>query len=180
MVETKKPVLEREYVIPLRRWWLNVPKYERTGKAVKAIKKFIAKHMKVEDRDVRNVRLDVYFNNELWYRGRAHPPAKIKVKARKEGNIVHVTFVETPEIVKFLKAKHARRHQKSEAKAPAPAKSAEAPVEQKTEEQKKEENEKEKSVAQANLKQAEQQAKSQQKVTKVDKAQHPQRMALKK
>lgn len=183
MAETKKPILEREYVIPLRRWWLNVPKYERTGKAVKAIKKFIAKHMKVEDRDVRNVKLDVYFNNELWYRGRAHPPAKIKVRARKEGDIVHVSFVETPKHVTFLKAKHAKLHKKADAKPGQKAEAkTETPAEQKSEEQKKEEQEKEKSVAQANLKQGEQQAKAQKNVTKVDKtqAQHPQRMALKK
>lgn len=183
MPETKSSVLEREYIVPLRRHWLNVPKYERTGKAVKALKQFIAKHMKVPERDVKKVKLDVYFNNELWFRGRAHPPARVKVKARKEGDIVHVSFIETPQHITFLKAKHERRHKKAEEKPTAPpaevrAEKKEEP--QKTEEQKKEEQEKEKAVAEVKLKEAEQAAKAQKHVTKFDKAQHPQRMALKK
>ncbi|MBI3334705.1 50S ribosomal protein L31e [Candidatus Pacearchaeota archaeon] len=171
-------VLEREYVIPLRRHWLHVPHYERTGKAVKAIKQFIAKHMKVPDRDVYKVKLDVYFNNELWFKGRASPPHKIKVKARKEGELVHVTFVQEPKQVTFLKAKHGKRHKKAE----VPVTPAEAPKEtvEKTEEQKTEEKEKEQAVAQQSLKEAKQEVKAQKHVTKVDKAQHPQRMALKK
>lgn len=183
MPETKN--LEREYIVPLRRHWLNVPKYERTGKAIKALKQFIAKHMKVSERDVKKVKLDVYFNNELWFRGRAHPPSKVRVKARKEGDIVHVSFVEMPQHVTFLKTKHARRHTKTEEKPAAPAPQSPSPVsaekkEEKTEEQKKEEQEKEKAVADLKMKEAQQQAKEQKHVTKVDKVQHPQRMALKK
>lgn len=177
MAETK--IIEREYVIPLRRFWVNVPHYNRTSKAIKAIKSFVAKHMKVADRDVDKVKLDVYLNNELWFRGRTNPPSKVKVKVRKEGDLVHVTFFDTPKQVTFLQAKHARRHQKSEKKAPAPA-VKETPVEQKTEEQKVEEKEKEKAVAEQGIKEAEKVAKAQKHVTKVDKATHPQRMALKK
>src|SRR3989338_3997715 len=108
---TKEESLTREYVIPLRRYWLRVPKYERAGKAIKAIKIFIAKHMKVPDRDVDNVRLDVYFNNDIWFRGRKYPPAKVKVKATKEGDIVRVTFADStmPDAVKFIKAKNENR-----------------------------------------------------------------------
>ncbi|MEK6825345.1 MAG: 50S ribosomal protein L31e [Nanoarchaeota archaeon] len=178
MAETKTPVLEREYVIPLRRVFLRVPQYRRTGKAVKAIKEFIAKHMKVEDRDTNKVKLDVFFNNEIWFRGKANPPSKIKVKAKKEGGIVHVTFAETPQIVAFKKLREMKRH--------IPTKKEESPVkteekkEEKTPEQKKDEEEKGKSVEQANLKQADQAAKAQKHTTKPEKAQHPQRMALKK
>ena len=186
MAETKTSVLEREYIVPLRRHWLNVPKYERTGKAIKALKQFIAKHMKVADRDVKKVKLDMYFNNELWFRGRAHPPAKVRVKAHKDGELVHVSFVETPQRVQFEQAKHMRRHTKVSKKAEKPVEErpATAPTEQKTEEQKaqekQEEKEKEQAVAEQKLKEAAQQAKAQKHVTKIDKAQHPQRMALKK
>lgn len=187
MPETKSSALEREYIVPLRRHWLNVPKYERTGKAIKALKNFIAKHMKVIDRDVKKVKLDVYFNNELWFRGRAHPPSKVKVKARKEGDVVHVSFVETPQHIKFLQAKHEKRHKKPGEKPAVSAHQQQpsSPTEkkeeaQKTEEQKKEEREKEKAVAELKLKEAEQQAKAQKHITKVDTAKHPQRMALKK
>ena len=79
MAETKTQTvkemqkLEREYIIPLRSEWRKVANYRRTGRAVKAIKKFIAKHMKVPDRDLDKVKLDMYLNNELWFRGRKKP-----------------------------------------------------------------------------------------------------------
>ena len=50
---------EREYVIPLRKEWRKVANYRRTGRAVKEIKKFIARHMKVPDRDLNKVKLDI-------------------------------------------------------------------------------------------------------------------------
>ena len=42
-----KVTLERTYIIPLRREWLKVPEYKRTNKAVKAIRQFIVRHMKI-------------------------------------------------------------------------------------------------------------------------------------
>lgn len=178
MAEAK--TLEREYVVPLRRHWLGVPHYERTGKAIKAIKIFIAKHMKVEERDIDKVKLDVYFNNNLWFKGRANPPSKVKVKARREGDLVHVTFFDVPEHVTFLKAKHLKIHSKAQAPASTSPSKAEVPAEKKSEEAKTEEKEKEKAVAEHNLKEADKTVKAQSKVAKVEKAQHPQRMALKK
>lgn len=172
--------LERIYTIPLRKVWLRVPHYERTGKSVKEIKKFIAKHMKVQDRDVSKVKLDIYFNNELWFRGRANPPAKIKVKAIKEGDIVKVEFVEVPKHVEFLKSKVDRMHKKAEQKqtqAPSP----EVKKEEKTQEEKKDEVEKEKSVEMQTIKDTEQKVKAQKHTSKVDsKKTQPTRMSLKK
>jgi len=175
-------ILEREYVIPLRREFLKVPIYRRSEKAVKAIKKFIAKHMKVPDRDTDKIKLDMYLNNEIWFRGITNPPSKVKVKARKEGDIVRVDFVEIPAHVKFLKSKHEKRHKKPEAKkeAKAEAKPAETKAEAKTEEQKKDEAEKEKATALLHAKEAKQDANVQKHTTKVEKSQHPTRQALKK
>ena len=175
--------IEREYIIPLRSQWLRVPHYERTGRAIKTIKKFIAKHMKVTDRNTDNVKLDIYFNNDLWFKGRANPPGKIKVKAVKEGDIVKVDFVEIPGYVKFLKAKHEKIHKKSE-KKPEEKKDIkeiipEEKKEERTEEQKKDEVEKEKSVEAMNIKEAELQAKAQKHLTKI-KGPEIHRMALKK
>lgn len=177
----KTSTLEREYIIPLRREIRKVAGYERTSRAIKTIKQFIAKHMKVLERDIKNIKLNIDLNNDVWFRGRRKPPAKVKVKAKKEGDIVHVDFVDVPELVKFNRIKRDKRHKKSE-KKPAP-KVEEKPVEQKTEEQKKEEHKEEKekllSVEQQNLKQAEQQAKEHKHLTQVkDPRFH--RMALKK
>ncbi len=176
MAENK---LEREYIIPLRKYWLRVPQYERTGKAVKAIKNFIAKHMKVADRDLDKVKLDVYFNNDLWFRGRASPPSKIKVKAIKEDGIVKVSFAEEPKQIEFLRKKNEKRHKVADKPSPITPK-AEEKKEEKTEEQKTEEKEKEKSAAESNAKQADMQAKADKHITKASKQSHPQRMALKK
>jgi large subunit ribosomal protein L31e len=183
MADAKTSKLEREYVIPLRSQWLRVPQYERTGRAIKAIKKFIAKHMKVSERNVDNVRLDVYMNNELWFRGRRHPPSKVKVKAVKEGDIVRVTLAETPKHVEFLKAKNERVHKK-EKKSEKPVseeKKEEKPAEQKTPEQMKEESEKEQAVAVEKEREVKQDLKAEKHATKIEKHKtQPRRMALQK
>src|SRR3989344_2502642 len=105
MAETKinTNILEREYTIPLRKEWTKVPSYKRTAKSVKAIKEFIAKHMKVPNRDLDKVKIDSYLNNEVWYRGGGTPPARVTVKAIKSGDEVRVTFVTDPERVKFAR-----------------------------------------------------------------------------
>ncbi len=162
MAEKQTNKLEREYTIPLRREWTKVPSYKRTAKAVKAIKEFIAKHMKVHNRDLDKVKIDSYLNNEVWYRGSSTPPARVTVKAVKTGDVVHVTFVTDPERVKFARERHSRRYMKIDRKVTAP----EVKKEEKTEEQKKDESEKEKSAAITNEKMAEQQARAQKHVPK--------------
>jgi large subunit ribosomal protein L31e len=102
-------ILEREYVINVRKEVLKVPAYKRAKKAVKAIKQFLAKHMKVEDRDLRKVKLDQYLNEEIWQRGIKKPLMRIKVKAKKKAGIVQAELSEIPEFVKFKMAKDAKR-----------------------------------------------------------------------
>ncbi len=101
--KTDEKKLEREYVIPLRKQTNKVPRYKKANKAVKAIKEFLAKHMKVEDRDLNKVKLDKFLNEMVWNRGIRNPPAKIKVKAVKENGIVRVEAVEMPTNIKFKK-----------------------------------------------------------------------------
>lgn len=135
MAETEK-TLERTYVVPLRKEWLKAAHYKRANKAVKALKQFIAKHMKVIDRDIRNVKLDKWVNQELWFRGIKKPLAKIKVIAKKEGEIVNVKLAEEPEYVKFKRMKEEKLERASE----AGVKKAELKEEKKeTAEEKKEE-----------------------------------------
>jgi len=174
MAETSK-TLERKYIIPLRKEWMKVPKYKRTSKGVKSIKEFVAKHMKVEDRDTKKVKLDVYLNNELWFRGCKNPPSKIKVVAKKTGGLVKVELLETPEIIKFLKKRQEKRHKKVAVKAKLKSKEKE----EKKEKEKVEEEEKEKSVEKIHEKIAEQTTKAQKHTTKIHSSQI-QRKALKK
>jgi len=101
--------LEREYVIPLKRNVLKAPQYRRAKKAIRVIREFLVKHMRVEDRDLRKVKIDKYLNNEIWFRGIKKPVNKIKVKAVKKGGIVYVELVDIPEAVKYVMARDAKR-----------------------------------------------------------------------
>ena len=105
MAETKKDKLEREYIIPLRRGWKRVPRYKRANKAIKTIKEFLARHMKIRDRDLKKIKVDRYLNEVVWFRGIKKPPIKIKVKAIKKGDIVRVELSELPVKLKFKKAR---------------------------------------------------------------------------
>lgn len=167
MTEEQTKKIEREYVIPLRREFLKVPGYRRAGRAAKAIKQFIAKHMKVSERDVEKVKLDIYLNNELWFRGKANPPSRIKVKATKEGELVKVALAETPQHIKFAKAKHAKFHLESKKEE-----KKEETKEEKKEvtEEKREEKEKEKAVEKEQMKEAKKDKLAEKHVTKVKEA----------
>lgn len=154
-----KVILEREYIIPLRKEWLKVPEYKRANKAVKAIKQFLARHMKIYDRDLKKIKIDIILNNELRFKGMRKPPAKIKVKAKKfDDNIVRVELSEIPKIIQY---KLDREKKKKEAMDKKVKKEVEKkkPEEKEDEEKVKEKEEKKEAVKEAGLKQAEQQAK---------------------
>lgn len=101
--------LEREYIIPLRRGFLKVACYKKAKRAVHDIKEFLAKHMKVQDRDLNLVKIDSYLNNEIWFRGIKNPMHKIKVKAIKKGGIVYAQLADVPDVVKFKMARDQKR-----------------------------------------------------------------------
>lgn len=105
--QQKTENIEREYTIPLRSKWRLVPRYKKTNKAVKTVKEFLARHMKIRDRDLNKVRIDKFLNEVLWSRGIKNPPAKIKVKATKETDtgIVRAELSDIPEKLKFKKAR---------------------------------------------------------------------------
>ena len=176
-----KVELVREYIIPLRKEWRKGANYKRAGRAIKAIKTFIARHMKVPDRDLSKVKLDQWLNQEVWFRGKKKPPAKLKIKATKEGDIVRVELAELPQFVKFEKAKRERIHKPSD-KPVAPEKPKEEPEkpEEKTEEEKKDEKEKEQSVAEVRARDAKQDSKFQKSAGAKTKQPTHHRLALKK
>jgi len=132
---------EREYIIPLRRAWLKSPKYKRAPKAIKAIKQFIARHMKVEDRDLNKVKINKWLNQEIWFRGIKKPPAKIKVKAVKKEDNVFVELVDIPDKVKFAMAREKKKHEVTKKKK-AEKKKKEEKQKTSDESKKKEESEK--------------------------------------
>ncbi len=126
-----KPILEREYIINLRKEISKAPRYRKAKKAVSAVKKFVVRHMRVQDRDVRLVKIGRWLNEELWRRGIRNPPTRVKIKAMKylEGH-VEVELSELPKKAQFVKA----REEKS--KAVAQKKEEEKKAEEKKEEAK--------------------------------------------
>jgi large subunit ribosomal protein L31e len=163
--ETKKTEkLEREYIIPLRKKVKIVPRYKKTNKAVRTIKEFLVRHMKIRDRDLKKVRIDKYLNEYLWHQGIRHPPIRVKVKAIKEDDLVRVYLAESevPAKLKFKKLREEKitkkakeiiegkkglmeRAKESITSKPSEAKEkAEATTEPEKTEDKKEEKEREK------------------------------------
>ena len=182
--ETKTENLEREYIIPLRKKWAKVPRYKRANKAIKAIKEFLARHMKIRDRDLRKIKIDKYLNETVWFRGIRNPPSKIKVKAIKEHGTgeVRAELSEMPEKIKFKKARLEKRDQKA-AQTPAkkPAEKPEEKLEEQEqiqEEKKEEEKEKKAAVIEAG-KEMEKAAAKQMKKMKSQKIKQPKRQQRK-
>jgi len=183
--ETKQE--ERIYVIPLLKEWSKVPRYKRSKKAIKAIREFLVRHMKIRDRDLNKIRIDKFVNEEVWFRGIKKPPKKIKIKAIKEGDIVRVYLVDFKDKLKFKKAREERgsktaeeKKKDKEAKKAAVEKTEEEKKE-KTEDEIKEEKEKARAGAEAGAKIAERQAKQMKHQTQQQKGpKHQQRKALAK
>jgi len=107
--KTKEDKVEREYIIPLREKSRSVPRYKKTPKAIKTIKEFIARHMKVENRDLNKVKVEKDLNQFLWAKGIRKHPHKIKVKAIKEGENIIVKLVDYPNNLKFKKLREEKR-----------------------------------------------------------------------
>lgn len=182
--QEKQPavILEREYIVPLRKGWLKVPKYKRGAKAVKTLKGFIAQHMKVYDRDLRKIKLDIILNNEIRFKGMKKPPARIKVKAKKfDDGIVRVELVELPPKLKFAKLRGEKKKSKIEEKVKQieAAKKPEKKKE-KEEEESKDTKEKEQASKEETMKIAEKQAKEQKHISKETKITEHKRKALAK
>jgi large subunit ribosomal protein L31e len=74
MVEKLK---EQIYIIPLRAVQ-HTPRWERGKRAMKAIRDFLARHMKSED-----IKLAQNINEAVWERGSHKPPSRIRVRAMK-------------------------------------------------------------------------------------------------
>jgi len=74
MVEKLK---EQIYVIPLRDVQ-HTPRWERGKRAMKAIRDFLAQHMKSEE-----IKIDPSINEAVWARGSHKPPSRVRVRAMK-------------------------------------------------------------------------------------------------
>ncbi len=82
-------VEERFYTIPLGKAWISQRK-KRAPKAVRIVKSFVLKHMKVrteaedEEEEAERLVIDNDVNERLWSRGIEKPPRKIRVRVVKD------------------------------------------------------------------------------------------------
>lgn len=95
--EEEEIVEERIYTVPLSRAWI-MPANKRAPRAVRILKSFITKHMKVgvqketeseEEEEPGKLLVSNEVNLRIWSRGIEKPPRKIRVRAAKdkEGNV---------------------------------------------------------------------------------------------
>lgn len=180
--QEKKPELEREYIISVRKRILKVPRYKRAKRAINTIKEFLAKHMKVEGRDTRKVKIDKYLNEEVWFRGIKKPLTKVKVKAKKVEGIVYAELAEVPQIVQYRINKEKKFKERLASIGETKPKIVEKKKEEKTWEEKTDEKEKEKATQEAGFKEQKAEAKSKkhESTGKHSPKTQPRRQALKK
>ncbi|MBI2138181.1 60S ribosomal protein L31 [Candidatus Woesearchaeota archaeon] len=74
-----KTVLERIYIVPMRKAFLSAPNWKRTPRAVRALRAFILRHMKAT-----KVIIGKHLNQKMWGRGIKHPPHKVKIECKKD------------------------------------------------------------------------------------------------
>lgn len=96
-VEEEEIVEERIYTIPLGKAWI-MPPNKRAPRAMRMIRSFITKHMKLEapiveeeeeEEELKKLVINNEVNARVWSRGIEKPPRKIRVRAAKdkEGNV---------------------------------------------------------------------------------------------
>lgn len=75
---------EKFYTINLRDVWKG-PRIKRAPKAVRLVRDFVKRRMKVDDVKISNA-----VNQEIWKRSIKKPPRKIKIRAvkDKEGQVI--------------------------------------------------------------------------------------------
>jgi len=80
---------ERIMNIPLKDT-KSVPRSKRANRAIKEIREYVARHMKVDDDDVW---IDTGVNELIWSRGIQKPPTKVTIRAvRFEDGLVEVSL----------------------------------------------------------------------------------------
>ena len=95
-VEEEEIVEERVYTVPLGKCWI-VPPNKRAPRAMRMIRSFVMKHMKLEQRkaegeeeeEAKRLIISNDVNERVWGRGIEKPPRKIRIRAAKdkEGNV---------------------------------------------------------------------------------------------
>ncbi|MEM1695476.1 MAG: 50S ribosomal protein L31e [Desulfurococcaceae archaeon] len=86
----KSGIEKSVHVIPLKRVYFG-RRFNRADRAVRLIKKYVARHFK----DAEKIVIDPAVNQYVWSRGREKPPRRITVEIRfdKENKVAEVLLV---------------------------------------------------------------------------------------
>ncbi len=79
---------EKIYNIPLRKFFTESGRRAKAPHAIKGLRELLSKKTRSDD-----VVLSTGINELIWARGVSHPPAKIRVKVRKEGEKVFAELI---------------------------------------------------------------------------------------
>jgi large subunit ribosomal protein L31e len=90
MAEENKATTEQIYTIPLREV-KEYPKWKRSNKAIKVIREYLSKHMKVSE---DKIKISAALNESVWEHGIEKPPLKVRVKAVRSDEGVTAELVE--------------------------------------------------------------------------------------
>ncbi len=131
----KEAPKELHYIVPLQKI-NNAPKPKRARRAIKKIKEFFKKHLRLEESQIK---LSGKINEAIWKRSGEKVPKKLALKAVAEKNRASI-FLEEEKIEK-AKKKEKAKEDKKEKKEP---KGKEEKEEAKQEEKKKEKKQREK------------------------------------
>ena len=112
---------EAEYIIPLRNEVMKVAKYDRTKKAVIAIRQYLQKHTKS-----KNVLLGKQINKKLQSGGRKNVVSKIHVKVIKDEDNYRAELIGHP--IELSKDKEDKNKKAEKPKVEAKKEVTEKPV----------------------------------------------------
>ncbi|MBI3412926.1 MAG: 60S ribosomal protein L31 [Candidatus Aenigmarchaeota archaeon] len=79
---------EKLYDIQLRKSFSESSRRKKAPHAIKAVRDFVAKNTRSE-----NVILGTGVNELVWSRGVSHPPSKIRIKVKKDGDKVFADLI---------------------------------------------------------------------------------------
>ncbi|NLU45507.1 MAG: 50S ribosomal protein L31e [Euryarchaeota archaeon] len=83
--------MDRIMVIPLRKT-KQAPRTKRAARAIKEIREFVMRHMKVDE---EHVWIDASLNERVWENGIRNPPSRVTVRAVKfDDGLVEVSLAE--------------------------------------------------------------------------------------
>ena len=90
MIDMVEEKLERIYTIPLGDAY-DYTRKRRVPRAVKILRQFVSRHMKVELDDVS---ISNMLNNSMWTRSIQKPPRRLKVRIVRQGGVASVYLLD--------------------------------------------------------------------------------------